>query len=219
MVPATKTRAAREVTQTLRAASVVLKALQGKGKGTPAVPLTAVLAREEAPPKDVKAIEWRLLTTCAVNTFEQAGEILSGSLARWFIERFFKILKSGCQVEERPLEPFDRLEPALAMDLIIAWRVLRLTTLGRECPDWPCDGVFETEAWQAAYTVAKKAPPPKTPPSLAERGRLVAGLGGFLNRKHDEFPGSKTLWIGLRRVQDFALALAAQHASRPRRCV
>ena len=93
----------------------------------------------------------------------------------------------------------------------------RQATLGRACPDWPCDGVFETEAWPAAYTVTKKAPPPKTPPSLAERVRLVAGFGGFLNRKHAGFPGSKTLWIGLQRVQDFALALAAQHASQRRR--
>lgn len=129
------------------------------------------------------------------------------------IELFFKILKSGCKVEELQLEHFGRLEPALAMYMIIAWRVLLLTTLGRECPDLPCDVVFETEEWQAAYTVAKKAPPPKAPPALDEMVRIVAGFGGFLNRKRDGFPGSKTLWIGLQRVQDFALALAAQHAS------
>lgn len=63
-----------------------------------------------------------------------------------------------------------------AQYLIIAWRVLLLTTIGRECPDWPCAGVFETKEWQAAYTVAKKAPPPKTPPSLADRARIAAGL-------------------------------------------
>jgi hypothetical protein len=212
-MPATPTRAAREVTQTLRAVPVVLKAPQGKGKRAPAVHLTAVLAREEAPPQGVEAIEWLLLTTGVVKTFEQACEIMSWYLARWSIELFFKILKSGCQVEELQLEHFDRLEPALAIYLIIAWRVLLLTTLGRECPDLPGDVVFETEEWQAAYTVAKQAPPPKTPPSLAEMVRIVAGFGGFLNRKHDGFPGSKTLWIGLQRVQDFALALAAQHAS------
>ena len=199
-LPATPTRAAREVTQTLRATSVVLKAPQGKGKEIPAVYLTAVLAREEAPPEGVEVIEWRLLTTCAVKTFEQAGAIMRWYRARWSIELFFKILESGCKVEERPLEHFDRLEPALAMYLIIAWRVLVLTTLGRECPDWPCDVVFETKEWQAAYTVAKKAPPPKTPPSLDEMVRIVAGFGGYLNRKHDGFPGSKTLWIGLQRV-------------------
>ena len=116
-------------------------------------------------------------------------------------------------MEELQLEHFQRLEPALAMYLMIAWRVLLLTTLGRECPDWPCDVVFETEEWQAAYTVAKTVPPPKAPPSLGEMVRIVAGFGGFLNRKHDGFPGSKPLWIGWQRVQDFALALAAQHAS------
>ena len=105
------------------------------------------------------------------------------------------------------------------MYMIVAWRVLLLTTLGRACPDLPCDVVFETEEWQAAYTVAKKAPPPKKPPSLGEMVRIVAGFGGYLNRKHDGFPGSQTLWIGLQRVQDFAIALAAQHASQKRRYV
>jgi hypothetical protein len=218
-IPATQTRPAREVTQTLRAASVVLKAPRGKGKGTPAVRVTAVLAREETPPDGVEAIEWLLLTTCPVKTFEQACEVMSWYLARWSIELFFKILKSGCQVEELQLEHVERLEPALAMYLIVAWRVLLLTTLGRDCPDLPCDVVFETEEWQAAYTVAKKAPPPEEPPALGEMVRIVAGFGGFLNRKHDGFPGSKTLWIGLQRVQDFAIALAAQDASQRQRYV
>lgn len=84
-IPATKTRVAGEVTQTLRATPVVLKAPQGKGKGTPAVPVTAVLAREEAPPQGVEAVEWLLLTTCTVDTFEQACEIMSWYLARWSI--------------------------------------------------------------------------------------------------------------------------------------
>jgi hypothetical protein len=75
-MPAAQTRPAREVTQTLRAAPGVLKAPQGKGKGPPAVPVTAVLAREEAPPPGVEAIEWRLLTPCPVKTFEPACEVM-----------------------------------------------------------------------------------------------------------------------------------------------
>ena len=131
------------MTQTLRATAVVFKAPRGKRKSAPVVHLTAVLAREEAPPKGVEAIEWLLLTTCPVETFEQACEIMSWYLARWSIELFFKILKSGCKVEELQLEHFERLEPALAMYMIIAWRVLLLTTLGRNCPDLPCDVVFD----------------------------------------------------------------------------
>lgn len=38
--------------------------------------------------------------------------------------------------------------------------------------------------------------------------RLVAGFGGFLGRKGDGFPGPQSLWIGLQRCRDFALAIS-----------
>jgi len=42
--------------------------------------------------------------------------------------------------------------------------------------------------------------------------RMIASLGGLLNRKSDGFPGPKTLWIGLGRVADLVLALKAQRS-------
>ena len=126
---------------------------------------------------------------------------------------FFKVLKSGCQVEKLQLEHIDRLEPALALYFIIAWRVLFLTFLGRVCPDLPCDVVFETQEWRAVYLVTHKTLPPEQPPSLNEMVRMLATLGGFLNRKGDGPPGSKTLWIGLQRMRDFVLAFEAHDAA------
>mgnify|MGYP002064365059 CR=1 FL=1 len=122
------------------------------------------------------------------------------------------ILKSGCKVEELQLEKLERLEPALAFYMIIAWRVLYLTMLGRDCPQMPCDAVFADEEWRAVYLVTQRQAPPDTPPSLDTMVRMVASLGGFLNRKHDGFPGPKTLWIGLQRIPDFVLALEAQRS-------
>jgi hypothetical protein len=49
--------------------------------------------------------------------------------------------------------------------MIIAWRVLYLTMLGRECPELPCNVVFAEEEWQAVYIVAKRQPPPEKPQS------------------------------------------------------
>jgi hypothetical protein len=130
----------------------------------------------------------------------------------WGIEVYFKVLKSGCRVEQLQLETRERLEPALALYMIIAWRVLYLTMLGRDCPEMPCDAVFGDEEWKAVYLVTQcKAPPPE-PPSLDTMVRMVATLGGFLNRKSDGFPGPKTLWIGLQRIPDFVLALEAQRS-------
>ena len=93
--------------------------------------------------------------------------------------------------------------------MIIAWRVLYLTMLGRECPEMPCDAVFAEEEWKAVYLVTQKQAPPEQPPSLDTMVRMVASLGGFLNRKSDGFPGPKTLWIGLQRIPDFVMALEA----------
>ncbi|MGB5735783.1 MAG: IS4 family transposase [Thiohalocapsa sp.] len=33
--------------------------------------------------------------------------------------------------------------------------------------------------------------------------RMVAGVGGFLNRKHNGFAGSQSIWIGLQRPAGF----------------
>jgi len=80
--------------------------------------------------------------------------------------------------------------------MIIAWRVLPLTMLGRACPEMSCDVVFAEEEWQAVYLVTERKPPPEQPPALDTMVRMVAGLGRFLNRKRDGFPGPQTIWIG-----------------------
>ncbi len=97
-----------------------------------------------------------LLTSLPVETAEQALEKLQWYLCRWQIEVFFKILKSGCRIEKLQLETLERLEPALAFYLIIAWRVLYLTLLGRDCPQMPCNVVFAEEEWRAVYIVTKR---------------------------------------------------------------
>ena len=78
------------------------------------------------------------------------------------------------------------LHPTLAVTpdrLCLAWRVLFLTMLGRECPEIPCDVVFDEAEWQAVYLVTQRQPPPDTPPSLDRMVRMIVRLGGFLDRK------------------------------------
>lgn len=206
-LPKGRGRKAQLVTQTLRAISVPISPTE---KGQPVVTVTAILAQEEHPPKGETPVQWILLTNRTVQTLEQAQQMLDWYLCRWQIEVFFKILKSGCKVEELQLEHVDRIENALAFYQIIAWRVLYLTMLGRACPELPCNLVFEEQEWQAVYIVTTKKQPPDTPPSIDEIIRMIASYGGFLNRKHDGFPGPQTIWIGLQRCKDFVLGVEAQ---------
>ena len=206
-------RPARLVTQQIKTVRVTLKPPKRPQRTLPEVTVTALLAREPNPPAGEAPLEWLLLSNLEVDNAEQAIELLGWYLCRWQIEVYFKVLKSGCRVEALQLEQRERLEPALALYMIIAWRVLYLTKLGRDCPEMPCDAVFAEEEWRAVYLVTQRQPPPEQPPTLDTMVRMLATLGGFLNRKGDGFPGPKAIWIGLQRAADFVLALQAQRTA------
>jgi hypothetical protein len=139
---------------------------------------------------DVEApLAWRLLTHEELTRWEQCCERIDGYRRRWLAEICFRILKSGCRVEALQLGTRERLERALALYLIVAWRILSLVTLGRECPELSCEGVLAPEEWQAAWIVARCERPLSTPPTWGQMTRIVAGFGGFLGRKGDGHPG------------------------------
>ena len=120
------------------------------------------------------------------------------------IEVFFRTLKSGCRVEERLFEHIDRLLPCLAAYLIVAWRTLYVCRLGRSCPDVSCEAVFEPAEWKSVCRVVRGEVPSK-PPTLSEMVKMVAQLGGYVNRKRNDPPGPQTIWLGLQRAHDLAL--------------
>jgi hypothetical protein len=201
-IPRRGNRAARVAQLEIRFAKVSLKPPPRK-KNLPDLNIWAVLAQEINPPKGVDPLEWMLLTTMEVNTFDQAVEKLSWYTVRWGIEVYHRTLKSGCKIEERQLGTADRIESCLAIDMIVAWRIIFLTRLGRDTPDVPCTVYFEDAEWKALSAYITKNPvPPKKTPTLREATWAVASLGGFLGRKGDGNPGTKSLWLGLQRLDD-----------------
>lgn len=200
-LPSREGRTAREVRQQVWAQQVAL----GPGANG-RVAATCLVAKEVEAPRGAEPIEWRLLTNRAATTLEQAVELIDWYRARWEIELFFHVLKNGCRVEALQLSTVDRIERALALFMVVAWRIARLMRLGRTCPDLAATLLLEREEWEAAYILNKKTPPPR-PPRLNDVIRLIARLGGFLARKSDGEPGVKTIWQGLQRVMDFAAGL------------
>jgi hypothetical protein len=205
-VPRRAHRAARTAELEVRFGAVELRAPKTRTK-LPNVRLWVVWARERHAPSGVEPVEWRLLTTLAVETFEQACQKLDWYTRRWGIEVFHRTLKSGCQIETRQLGCADRIEACLAIDLVVAWRIFHLTKLGRETPEVPGTVYFEELEWKALVGFIRQdpvAPPP--PPSLRDAIRMVASLGGFLGRKGDGEPGTQTIWLGLQRLDDISAA-------------
>jgi transposase-like protein/transposase Tn5 family protein/DDE family transposase len=198
-------RKPREAVVEVRAAQVTLRAAERKAGQLPDVTVNAVLVTEVAPPEDDVAVEWLLLTSLPIDTVDQVYLIVEYYCTRWMVEIFFRVLKSGCRVEQRRFERMDRLLPCLAVYLIVAWRTLYVCRLGRSCPEISCEAVFEPGEWQSVYQVVKREKPPKHPPKLQEMVRMVAQLGGYVNRKRDDEPGPQTVWLGLQRLHDIAL--------------
>jgi hypothetical protein len=202
-VPRHQQQPARRAQLEIRFTAVELKPPARKKHRKP-LKVWAILAQEINPPANVKEpLEWLLLTTIEVTTFEQATEKLVWYTRRWGIEVYHRTLKSGCKIEERQFGHADRLEACLAVDLVVAWRIFYLTKLGREVPEVPCTVFFEDAEWKALMVYKTQNPlPPEKPPTLRQAIHLLATLGGFLGRKGDGEPGTKSLWLGLQRLDD-----------------
>lgn len=170
------------------------------------VETNVVIATEIDTPPGHSPLEWILLTNVPINNTISAHEIVKWYLCRWQIEIYFRILKSGCKVEKLQLETKSRFDACLTLYMIIAWRILYLTMLARECPDASCHIIFTEEEWKVAYMMAHHKKPPKKPITLSKMLNLIAQFGGYLNRKNDGEPGPTAIWIGLQRLRDFIKA-------------
>lgn len=204
--PADKGRQAR---LTVRFAAVTIQPPKHRYLEKDLEPVTvwAVYAQEEEPPLGLSPISWMLLTTIPVTTLEESIEKIQWYTCRWSIELLFKILKSGCRIEELQLETGARLRRCLAVYTVVAWRVLFLTMQGRQQPDLSCEVILEPEEWQALYCFSHETSQlPSQPLTLREATRLIARLGGFIGRRRDGHPGPITIWRGLQRLKDIAFA-------------
>jgi hypothetical protein len=199
-------RSERNAILNIHVATVTPRSPQRCDGPLPNVPVNVVLAREANPPAGEAPIEWLLVTDLPAATLADAERILDLYTQRWWIEVYFRILKSGCGVEKLQLETDPRMLNALMIYKIVAWRVLLVTMLGRSCPDLPCDCVLEDAEWKSVYMTVLHKKPPHKPPPLAEFTLLLARLGGYLARKHDPPPGPKAMWIGLQHARILAIA-------------
>jgi hypothetical protein len=206
-------RKARTVCLQLKACEVLLSPPQRLLKGIKFEPcrMWMVVAEEIDMDEDLddEPLFWVLLTSYPVECFEDARKILNLYVARWDIEVFHRVLKTGCKIEHLRFKDREAFEPALACNMIVAWRLQYLVHLGRQCPELPCSSVFAEEEWRAAVAVDRKVADPSklAEPSLCELIVIIARFGGHLGRKNDAPPGAQCIWIGLTRVRDFAIAI------------
>jgi len=113
-------------------------------------------AIEENTPPQTKAVEWFLLTTIDMTSVQDAEQCLRWYCLRWRIEDWHRVLKSGCRIEDIAHETVERLQRAVAINLVIAWRIMLMTLLGRETPELPAEVLFSNIEIRVLRAFAKK---------------------------------------------------------------
>jgi len=145
-------------------------------------------------------IQWVLLTTESVDTFEDIQTIIEYYRLRWRIEEWHKVLKSGCEIEERQLQTWERMEVLVSVYSVIAWKVLELRELARGEDSVSPESLL-SEAERAVLET-------KFPELHGQNGKSyavhVAKLGGYLDRGSDPPPGWQTMWKGLQKLRMWA---------------
>lgn len=204
----TPKRAARQANLEIRAIAVQVKPPHERSR-LPSVAYNVVLVEEMGGPGDGTDVSWLLINSLPIDTVDNILLVIDYYVARWTVEIYFRTLKTGCRVEEIQLETNHRLKNCLAFYKIIAWRVLYLTYLNRTCPTLPCTTVFDESEWKSVWRVVTKKPLPKKPPMLSIFLKLLTQLGGYNNRATETAAGPLPIWVGLRRMTDFATAWLA----------
>ena len=152
-------------------------ALPDPDKAAAAARLNLVHVREETQPEGAERLEWFLLTTLAVQSRQDAEQVLNWYRLRWRIEDWHRLLKTGCKVEYLAHRTGERIERAVTINAVIAWRLMAMTLLGRDTPELPAETLFSDIEIAALEDFAKdrKLPPPD---NIGRAVLTTAMLGG-----------------------------------------
>ena len=143
------------------------------------VKLWVVHIREKRPPAGETPLEWFLLTTIAVTSNRIAEDCIRWYRLRWRIEDWHRVLKSGCGTEKLAYRTAERLKRGIAINMVISWRIMLMTLLGRECPELPAEVLFSDIEIDILNVYAlKKTPPPHT----TGRNHTIGSLSWWVPR-------------------------------------
>ena len=204
-------RTARTTCLTISALTVTLAGPRRAGGGClPDSSLNVVQVFEASPPNGEPPVHWVLYTTLPIGTEAEIHAVVDGYCQRWSVELYFKTLKSGLKIEDMKYRTLERYLKAFAMLAVVAWRVEYLKTAARIEPDAPCSKYFPEEQWVAIVIFQTQTRPDKDhPPTMNEFMKIIAMLGGYINKKAQGPPGSKTIWRGMSRFETIVQAFQA----------
>jgi hypothetical protein len=204
-IPAAPGRRERQAELAVRFAPVaVRRPLHGADPAlSEAVNMTLVDVREVSEPEDGSAaVHWRLLTTHAVATINDARRVIGFYRTRWMIEEFFRTLKTaGFDIEEADIGDPQAMINLVAAATVAAVTIKQLVQARDGNTDQLLSDAFDPDDQPLeavsvrleGKTERQRNPHPKG--SLAFAAWVIARLGGWTG--YYGKPGPKIMRIGL----------------------
>jgi len=195
----------RKATVSVRYGQVTLDRPWSSTNDTPPRTVNAVYLQEIDPPEDAEPIDWMLLTSEPVASFEDACRIIGYYQKRWVVEEWHGCLKEGCKLEASQVREVRALQRLGAIQSILAVRLLQL----RDAADPEHAGdqaddpkVLQSQLpwlWICLVACWRNCAPEKLTPRQFHRA--IAKRGGWPGRNNDPRPGWKVLWRGFHELQ------------------
>jgi len=209
LVPAQGEREERTATLALRSAPVQLGVPRDKArlfKAREVLNLWAIEAVEINAPAGCEPLHWKLLSSMPAPDVQSVQRQLRWYTRRWGIEVFHRTLKSGLKCEARRLRSLEKLQRALSLDIIVAWRLMALRDAARQQPEAAAAGWLDQDECLVLVAWATRTAPQGQPtPGIGQAVLWIARLGGYLARKNDPPPGLQVLWRGLHHLHAMSL--------------
>ena len=122
---------------------------------------------------------------------------------RWLIEEFHKSWKTGCRIEQRPVQSVDNLERLAVITAPIAVRLLQLRAATESNPSCSCERILTRDEWHCLWaTVEFDKRLPRKPPTVQWSLHAIAKLAGWRDTKRTGRWGWETLWKGWARLEE-----------------
>jgi hypothetical protein len=221
---ATKKRSAHTACMHVRyGCTRIMRPQRSTDKGAPAsVQLWAIEVLEDAAsvPAGQAPVHWRLLTTHALHSLQDALQCVDWYRQRWHIEQTFRTLKSqGLDIESSLLEEATRLEKLATLALSAAVHTMQLTLAREGHSQRPATDCFEERDQAVLHQVGAslqgktvKQKNPHMVHSLAWAAWIVARLGGWKGYASERPPGPITMLRGLQALANIRQGWELAHA-------
>jgi hypothetical protein len=205
-IPERPGQPARRARMCLRACSVRINA-RVNSQRRQIFEMNAVLA-EEIGRRGGRGLRWLLLTTHAVDSFQDALAVVRGYTMRWRVEELHRAWKRGlCNVEDNQLRSRNAIVKWATVLATVAARAVRLAYLIRQSPDLPANSEFTEHEVDAAFILLKRQRGRRKRITVGEVIEMIADIGGFANKYKGRHAGPTVIGRGLERVQILATGL------------